>query len=160
MVRPDRIPLTAGGLLARAALGFIGLAILIGLSTPPPEPAATASSQPDDPTRTAMTVTLRVPEGALAKHLSVVDASGRELAFLTHWISGMTTVVPCRSGGAGVSYHLNADGSANLRVDGTARATLIRAEPDGTTEVSPRDVRPGVSPRTTIDTQTPMGSDE
>ncbi len=161
MFRLDRISSAAGGLLARAAVGFIGLTILIGWNASP-EPAATAPSQPGDPTQTAMTVTLRVPEGALAKHLSVVDASGRELVFLTHWISGMTTVVSGRGGGAGVSYHLNTDGSANLRVDGTTRTTVLRAERDGTTRVSHEGVptrvtgpaaagrprgRPGPSPR-------------
>jgi hypothetical protein len=160
MFRLDRIAVAAGGLLARAALGVIGLAILIGWSTPRSDPAATASFQPDDPTQTAMTVTLRVPEGALATHLSVVDASGRELAFLSHWMTGMTTVVSRRSRGAGVSYHLNTDGSANLLVEGTAGVTPIHAETDGTTRVSPRGVRPGVSPRTTIDPQTRPGSDE
>jgi hypothetical protein len=145
MVRPDRIALAAGSLIGRAALGFIGFTILIGWNTPPPEPAATASFQPSDPAQTAMTVTLRVPEGAMAKHLSVVDASGRELAFLTHWISGMTTVVSGRDGGVGVSYHLNTDGSTNLRVDGMAKATLIHAQPDGTIQVSPRDILPRVN---------------
>lgn len=160
MVRPDRIALAAGSLLARAALGFLGLTILIGWNAVPPEPAATAPSRPDDPTQTATTVMLRVPAGALAKHLSVVDASGRELAFLTHWISGMTTVVSCRSGGAGVSYHLNTDGSANLRVDGNARVTMIRAEADGTTRVSPRAILPGVNPQAMMNTETPARSDE
>lgn len=160
MVRPDRIALAAGGPLARAALGFIGLAILIGWNAPPPEPAATASSRPGDPLQAEMTVTLRVPEGATTKHLSVVDASGRELAFLTHWISGMTTVVSSRGGGACVSYHLNPDGSANLRVNGTARATLIRAEADGSARVLPRAGGPDVDPRAAIHAGTPAGPDE
>jgi hypothetical protein len=132
MVRPDRMALAAAGLLARAALGFIGLAILIGWNAATPDPFAAASSQPGDPTQTAMTVTLRVPEGAMAEHLRVVDASGRELAVLTHWMTGMTTVVSRRDGGAGVSYVLNTDGSANLLVEGTARVTVIGTKPDGT----------------------------
>lgn len=159
MVRLDRIVLAAGGLLARATLGVLGLTVLIGWYAPPPEPAATAPSRPDDPEGTAMTVTLRVPEGANAKHLTVVNASGRELALLTHWITGMTTVVSGRNGGAGVSYHLNDDGSANLRVDGTAWVTLIRADKDGTTRVSNRAALPGAKPRTMMDTGTPTGSD-
>ena len=113
MVRPDRIALAAGGLLARAALGFLGLTILFGWNTPAPEAATTAPSQPVDPAQGAMAITLGVPEGALAKHLTVVDATGRELAVVTCWISGMTTVVSRHSGGIGVGFHLNADGSAN-----------------------------------------------
>jgi hypothetical protein len=145
MVRPDRMALAAGGLLARAALGFIGLAILIGWSAPPPDPAATVSSQRGDPTQTAMTVTLRVPEGAMAKHLRVVDASGRELAILTQWMAGMTTVMSRCDGGAGVSYSLNTDGSANLLVEGPARVTLIGAKPDGTDQVSHQYILPRIN---------------
>ena len=46
----------------------------------------------------------------MAEHLRVVDASGRELAVLTHWMTGMTTVVSRRDGGADVSCVLNTDG--------------------------------------------------
>lgn len=143
MIRLDRIALAAGGLLARAALGLIALAILIGWNGPMPE---TASSRPDDPADTATTVTLRVPDGALAKHLTVVDATGRELAILTHWISGITTVVSRRRDRAGVSYLLNPDGSARLRVSGTARETLIDADREGTTRVLHQIVLPVGSP--------------
>lgn len=145
MVRLDRIALAAGGLLARAALPFIGLAILFGWNALPPNPVVTASSQPGDSTPTAITVTLPVPEGPMAKHVRVVDASGRELAILTHRMTGMITVMSRRTGGAGVSYVLNTDGSANLLVEGPARVTLIGARPDGTDQVSHQDVLPSTS---------------
>jgi hypothetical protein len=158
MVRADRIALAAGGPLARAALGLIGLSIIFGWNTPPPQPAATASSQPGDSEQTAMTVTLRVPEGAPVKHLTVLDASGRTLAILTHWITGATTVESRRSGGVGVCYHMNTDGSAKMRMDGTAQVTLIDAEQDGTSQVSQRDVPPIVDPGAVMNTETPTGA--
>jgi hypothetical protein len=160
MVRPDRIAQAAGGLITKAALGCIGLLIMIGWSTPPPEPVDRASSQPGDPENTAMTVMLHVPEGALAKHLTVVDASGRELAILTHWISGMTSVVSCRSDGTGVSYILNSNGTATMLVRGTARVTTINSQKDGTTQVSHRVVPTRVDPGTKMSTESPPGSDE
>ncbi len=159
MVRADRIATAAGGLLAKAALGFIGLAMIVGWYAPPPERAAAAASPPGDPDGAAMTVTLHVPEGAMAKHLTVVDGSGRELAILTHWISGMTTVAALRSHGAGVSYNLNTDGSARMLVQGTERVTLVDAERDGTTRVRHR-VLPGVDRRARVDGETPTGPDD
>jgi hypothetical protein len=90
-----------------------------------------------------MTVALRVPEGALAKHLIVVDESGGELATLTLWASGMTTVVSRRGTGV-VSAHLREDGSARMRVDGTAWTTLIDTEPDGTSRSSHHLLPPGL----------------
>ena len=150
----------AGGLLTKAALGCVGLLIMIGWSTPPPGPVDEASYQPGDPENTATTVMLHVPEGSLAKHLTVVDASGRELAILTHWISGMTSVVSCRSDGTGVSYILNSNGTATMLVGGTARVTTIDAQKDGTTHVSHRVVPTRVDPGTKMKTESPPGSDE
>ena len=103
---------------------------------------------------------LQVPEGALAKHLTVVDASGRELAILTHWISGMTSVVSRRSDETGVSYILNSNGTATMLVRGTARVTTINAQKDGKTRVSHRVVPTRVNPRAMMSTETPPGSDE
>jgi hypothetical protein len=135
MVRAGRIALGAGSLLAKGVLGFVGLSIVIGWSTPPPQPVATASPQPGDPAQTSMAITLRVPEGAISKHVTILDETGRELAVVTHWITGLTTVVSRRDGGAGICCALNVDGTARLRVDGTSRATQIDAEQDGTSQV-------------------------
>jgi hypothetical protein len=142
MGRADGIVQEAGGLVARAALsfiGFIGLAIIIAAIATPPEPSASSSCQPVDPSQAETTVVMRVPEGQHAKHLTVVDGSGRRVAILTVWTSGAITVASHREGGAGVSYHLHDDGSARLRLDGTARVALIRAKPDGTTEIADRN---------------------
>ncbi len=144
MGRADGIVQVAGGLVARAALsfiGFIGLAIITAAIATPPEPSAWSSCQPVDPSQAEMTVAMRVPEGQRAKHLTVVDGSGRRVAILTVWTSGAITVASHREGGAGVSYHLHDDGSASLRLDGTARVALIRAKPDGTTELADRNQR-------------------
>ena len=146
MVRADGVAMTAVGLFARAALGFVGLSILIAWACPPPGPSATAATPPGDPSPAGTTVTLRVPDGALAKHLRVVDATGRELIDLTYWVSGSTTVVSGRRDGAGVSYHLNDDGSASLLVEGTARAARIETRRDGTTRVTDR-LEIGIFPR-------------
>jgi hypothetical protein len=146
MGRAHRIVEEVGGLVARAALsfiGFIGLAIITAAIATPPEPSASSSCQPVDPLKAEMTVVMRVPDGPLAKHLTVVDGSGRRVAILTLWTSGVVTVVSRREGGAGVSYQLNDDGSANRQIDGTTRVALIRAKPDGTTELTHRN---GTSP--------------
>jgi hypothetical protein len=145
MGRAGGIVQEAGGLVARTALrvlGFIGLAIIAAAIATPPEPLASSSCQPVDPSQAEMTVVMRVPQGQGAKHLTVADGSGRRLAILTLWRSGAITVASRREGGAGVSYQLNDDGSANLRVDGTARVALIRARPDGTTELTDRSQEP------------------
>jgi hypothetical protein len=142
MGRADGIVQGAGGLVARAALSFIGLftglAIITAMIATPPELSGSSSCQPADPSKAEMTVVMRVPEGQLAKHLTVVDGFGRSVSVLTLWASGVITVVSRREGGAGVSYQLNGDGSASLRIDGTAVAALIRAGPDGTTELTER----------------------
>jgi hypothetical protein len=142
MGRADGIAQEAGGLFARAVLGFIrlfiGLAIITAAIATRPEPSASSSCPPVGPSQAEMTVVMRVPEGQRAKQLTMVDGSGRRVAILTLWTSGAITVASRREGGAGVSYHLNDDGSASLRIDGTARAALIRAGPDGTTELTER----------------------
>jgi hypothetical protein len=141
MGRAGGIVQEVGGLVARAALsfiGFIGLAIITAAIATPPEPSASSSCQPVDPSQAEMTVVMRVPQGQRAKHLTVVDGSGRRVAILTLWTSGAITVASHREAGAGVSYHLHDDGSANLRLDGTTRVALIRAKPDGTTELTYR----------------------
>jgi hypothetical protein len=142
MGRADGKVKEAGGLLARVALSFnrfIGLAIIIAVIATPPEPSASSPCQPVDPPQAEMTVVMQVPEGQRAKHLTVVDGSGRRVAILTVWTSGAITVASHREGGAGVSYHLHDDSSASLRLDGTARVALIRAMPDGTTELADRN---------------------
>jgi hypothetical protein len=146
MFRVDRIALATVRQLARAALGLLGLTILIGWNAPTPEPAASASSRRGDLPQTPRTVTLGVPEGALATNVTVVDASGRELAVVTRWLSGTTTVVSRRDGGVGVSYHLHGDGSARMRMAGSEKVSVIDGRPDGTAQVAEISIAPCGSP--------------
>jgi hypothetical protein len=150
MVRADRIALAAVGLLTKAALGLLGLALLIGWDAPRPRPGPAAPGQPDD--ATMMKVSLRLPEGALAGHLTVVDESGRELATLALWAVGMTTVVS-RNDTIVVSTHLNADGSVRTRMAGPALVTVVEAGPDGTRRVSHRDASTGFE----VSSRAPLG---
>ena len=92
-----------------------------------------------------MTVALRVPEGGPAGHLTVVDESGRELATLTLWASGMRTVVS-RSGAIVVGTYLGTDGSARTHMATTAGMTVVEARPDGTSRVSERDAATELEP--------------
>jgi hypothetical protein len=140
MVRAYRAALAAGGLLMRAAVGFVGFLVVAGALARRPEPDARARSEPGDPSRQGSTVILAVPEDSLAGSLTVVDVSGRELLTLTHWYNGDTSVLARRSGGVGVSCHLNGNGSAALQFTGTAWVTRINAEPDGTAKTSVRSL--------------------
>ena len=142
MVRPERIVMAAGSLFAKLVVGLLMIAIAIGAGgLLPLADVPRSSGAVDRPSgATSDTVTMEVPPGALAKHLTVVDTTGRELAVLTFWISGTTTVVSARDDGANVSYNLNGNGSVNLRVEGTEQVTLIDAESDGKTRVLQRDV--------------------
>ncbi len=92
-----------------------------------------------------MTVALRVPEGGPAGHLTVVNESGRELATLTLWASGMRTVAS-RSGAIVVCTYLGADGSARTHIATTARITVVEASPGGTSRVSERDAATELEP--------------
>src|SRR5262245_18081647 len=88
MVRADRIALGVGSLVGGAAVGLVGLMLAVGAFVPPNEPACRAQSVPGDPAPTAISVTLRIPEGEPAAHVRVVDASGHELATVTRWYNG------------------------------------------------------------------------
>jgi hypothetical protein len=154
MIRAHRIALAAGGLLTRTALGFIGLTIVFSWYAPSSGTAARSPSEAADPDPTARTVMLRVPDGAAAAHLTIVDASGRELAVVTKWRPCGTSVVSRQSGGTAVSYHLNVDGSAKVRVQGATRATLFEAESNGKTEVSQVPVAFGIDTSTAMNIET------
>jgi hypothetical protein len=153
MVRADRIALEVGSLVGRAAVGLIGLLIAVGAFVPPDEPASRAPSEPGDPAPSAISVTLRIPEGEPAGHVKVVDATGRELATVTRWYNGDVAVVARPGAGVGVYSYLNVNGSADVSVIGKARQTDIDAQPDGTAKVSVGNVPPGFNafgePRTT-----------
>jgi hypothetical protein len=146
MVRADRIAITAVGLLGRAAVGFLGLVVVLGTITPPPEPDTRARFEPDAPGCPTDRVVLTVPEGRLLANLIVVDASGREIATVTRCFNGDLAMVANRAVGASVSSYLHAKGPAVLVVTGSARRARIEAEPDGTTKTSASDVPPVLEP--------------
>jgi hypothetical protein len=135
MIRPDRIMLRAGLLLGRMTLALISLAAITGWSTPPGTYVSNSSTEPADTEQPEMAVTLQIPEGALAKHLELVDASGRELAIVSYWQAGDTTVVSKQGNDMSVSYRVSSDGSARVRIAGSARVTVIDSTPDGTVSV-------------------------
>ncbi len=161
MAQTYRIVLAAGGLLTKFIIGFLGFAIVAGWNTPPADRVVAASSPGDDEAvETAMTVTLRAPMGSIAKHLTLVDESGRELASVTQWTYGATTVVSRRSDGASVSYQLNVDGTARVYVHGSAWATRIDAREDGMIETSRKLDAPRTGPSTMINRFDPSAAQQ
>ena len=96
--------------------------------------------------------------GAHASHLTVVDESGRELAVVTRWISGMTTVVSPRRGRLGVGYHLGTDGSASVCVQGRERVILPDARADGTPGISRGDLPSRRRPSAMMEGGIPTGT--
>ena len=144
MIRACKLALTAGGLIGKAALGFLGFMVVIVAITPTRGPDDRVRSEVGDPTSPANRFTLTVPEGEQAGTLIVVDASGCELATLTHWYNGETAVVTNRSDGADVSFCLYSEGSAALELTGTALRTTIKMGRDGTTKTSVKPLRQAV----------------
>jgi hypothetical protein len=131
MVRACRAALAAGSLLGKAAAGFVGILVIAGAIVPVAGPDRRARSHGVDPLLAADTVVLTVAEGNPSRTLTVVDASGRELATLTHWTNDDTAIVAPRRDGARVGCYLNARGSTAVLLAGTARQTRIESQPDG-----------------------------
>jgi hypothetical protein len=138
MIRVWGIMTVVGRLLAKAAVGLVGLVIVAAL-VPHPEPEARERSESGEPTGLANSVLLRVPAGEQAGHLSVVDEQGRELAVLTRWRNGQTSLVASRHGGASLGCYLNTDGVTSLELLGSAQQTTIEVRPDGITRTMARD---------------------
>jgi hypothetical protein len=138
MVRVWGIVSAVGGLLAKAAVGLVGLVIVAAL-LPHPQPEARERSESGDPAGPASSVLLRVPEGEQAGDLSVVDEQGRELAVLTRWRNGQTSVVARRNGGVSLGCYIEAKGVTNLELIGSAQQTSIEVRPDGVTRTMARD---------------------
>lgn len=137
MIRAFGAAMALGGLLVKVAVGLVGLLVLVGAVVPtssPPE--ARRGADPGGPGRPANTVVLTVPEGHPAGNLVIVDATGRELATLTHWANGRTAVVARHHVGPTLGYHRDAAGSVNLLVTGSAAETEIRVRPDGTAKAT------------------------
>ncbi len=137
--------LEVAGRLARATLGLLGIAAVVGLLARAPARDNQASS--DDPIQPATRVVLTVPEGKMTGDLVIVDPSGRELATLTRWYNDDTAVVIGRGTGPRVSVHVSGTGRTSLLVRGSARQTRICTRPDGvpttwTTRADPNTGRP------------------
>ena len=135
MVRAYSAARAAGGLLMRAAVGFVGFLVVAGAIAPRPDSEAGARSQAGDPAGPASTIVLTVPEGELGGHLTIVDGAGRELATLTHWYTGSTSIIAGRGDGVGLSCLFDGKGAAALKFINTARGISIDARSDGTTRI-------------------------
>ena len=123
-----RLATAAGVWIGRSAVGFVGLAVVVGAMVPRPEADGRISRSSD---LAESTVTLGAPEGQ-AGRLSVVDEAGRELAVLTRWSDGEVGVV-ARCGAVGVCCWLKeAAGTAFVNLIGKERETHIEVQPDGT----------------------------
>jgi hypothetical protein len=147
MHRSNRVAMAAGSLFGRAAFGFALFMGILAIVSPPPEPDARARPGSADSPANSSTVTLRVPEGEISATLNVVDASGSQLAILTHVCTGDTILVAPRGGGAGSVLQFTGKGTAKLQMVGTARESYIEMDPDGTTRTSMRERFPGKVPR-------------
>jgi hypothetical protein len=132
LVRAHSAALAVGGLLIRAALGIVGFMVVTGAITARLESNGRAESQQVDAPQPGSTIVLTVPGGSLGGNLTVVGESGCELATLTRWSNGGTSIVVHRSDGVSMSCFLNGNGSAALLLKGTAWATRINTQPDGT----------------------------
>jgi hypothetical protein len=133
--------MTAGGLLAKAAVGFIGLAVVVGAVAPQPEADQRTRSKQGAQAPPANMIMLEVPEGELSGRLTVVDRSGRVLATLTLRYDGEFGFVARPGSGAGACCWFQ-DGASTALVNlfGTARRTLIDVQPDGTSKTSAGDL--------------------
>jgi hypothetical protein len=126
MVGPDRIALRIGGLAARTLVGFVGLVVIVGPLIPAEGPATGSRSDPGDPARSPITVTLRIPGGEQVGHVMVVDETGRELAIVSRWRDGQLAVVSRRNGEEGATSVIYARKQTVLRsFDATGHVDLV-----------------------------------
>jgi hypothetical protein len=135
-------------MLVRVTVGFVGLAIIVGVSLPPrgsdgrmrADPDGRMRADPDGAAHPRTVAVLKVAEGESSGTLTVVDESGRQLAALTRLPNGNLAVVS-RRGGAGVAFWLNeGQGTASVCLTGTSWQTRLMVHPDGTTETCEANV--------------------
>lgn len=136
MIRAFGAAMALGGQLVKVAMGLVGLIVLVGAVVPSSPPDGRPGSGPGAAVRPGNTVVLSIPEGRPAGNLVVVDASGRELATLTHWANGRTAVITRHRIGPTVGYHRDASGSVDLLVTGSAGEAQIRVRSDGATKTT------------------------
>jgi hypothetical protein len=130
MIRACEVATAVGGLFIRVLAGLVGL-IAVAAFVPIPETESRVRSEWLEPALSAETVTLRIPEGEPAGHLTVVDESGRPLAVLSRWRDGTASVVANRGRDIAVGCHFTAKGTACLEVIGAARQASIDFTSDG-----------------------------
>ena len=140
MSQAYRIARAAGGLLGRVAVWFVAWAFVAVAFIPSTQPDAPGRPGPDDPEPHAMTVALTVPEGDPSKTLTITDASGRELATLTHWRNGEVLMVARHDGGCTAGMWLYGEGRATVELRGTTRKTRTEMDPDGKTNTYVNEV--------------------
>jgi hypothetical protein len=124
-----RLATAAGVLIGKSAVGFVGLAVVVGSMVPRPDAEGRIFHSGEI---AACTVTLGLPEGHAAGRLAVVDEAGRELAVLTRRSDGELALM-ARSGAVGIGCWFNqAAGTAFVNLIGKGRETRFELLPDGT----------------------------
>ena len=142
--------------VGRMALGFIGVSLVAVAFIAPPRPAAPARTGSIPPAGRTGTVTLRVPEGELAGHLTVVDESGRPLAVLTRWRNGSWSIAASRVGDVDLGCFFNSGGTALCRLFVASRRTTVSIDQEGVVTTAKRDVPPsGPAPGSEADLPDP-----
>ena len=144
MIRASRIALGVGGQFTRMTVGFAGMTVLVAAMVATPGLETRAKPGAVDREQTVDTVSVAVPEGMLAKSLTITDPSGRDLATLTYWYTGETAMVARQPGWASVSCWLDRKNRTIVELTGEARRTRIEMNPDGTMQTF---VTPGPGPR-------------
>ena len=132
MVRIGRVISASGTAAGRMALGFVGVAVIAGAIAGPPESDAPAGSDSGEGARPTNVVSLRIPEGEPAAHVTVVDESGRELAVVSRWRNGTAAIAARRDNGIDVGCYFNVDGTASCEFAAPSRRTTLHIKPDGT----------------------------
>lgn len=132
MMAMVRIAMGAVGRLGRTAVGMMGIVLAVAVIMP--SPATGPRSGPGDPEGRENVVAVVVPDGELSKTLTITDASGRELATLTHYRADFTHFTARCEGGPEVSCALYPQTkSITIDLAGDRRQTHIRVNRDGAT---------------------------
>lgn len=143
MIQLREMAVMAAGRLARVAVGFLALTIIAAAFVPTCGTDDPSRPVPDDPEWRPAKVTLAVPEGQTSNTVTITDAAGRELASLTRFHDGNTSVVARPEGRPQVGLFLDQNGRTALVVEGPSCRTRFILREDGETSVQ-TDPRPDV----------------
>jgi hypothetical protein len=135
MIRACRVATAVVGLFLKVWAVLVGFAVVAAF-VPSPAPDSGPRSERVGPALSGETVTVRIPEGELAGHLTVVDESGRPLAVLSCWRNGMASVTANRGGDVAVGCFFTAEGTACLELIGAVRQASIDFTPAGDLRVA------------------------